>query len=97
MEVLAFARALAEPEPEELRLDPPAPGRLREIQSPTLILVGDLDYPQKVDVAATMAAEIAGARLAVIPGTAHVPNMEEPEVFNRLVLDFLNGVGMPLP
>jgi pimeloyl-ACP methyl ester carboxylesterase len=33
----------------------------------------------------------------VIPGTAHVPNMEEPEVFNRLVLDFLNGVGTPLP
>ena len=97
MEVLAFARALAEPEPEERRLEPPATGRLREIQSPTLILVGDLDYPQKVDVAATMAAEIAGARLAVIPGTAHVPNMEEPEVFNRLVLDFLNGVGTTLP
>lgn len=96
MEELAFARALAEPEPEVLRLDPPAADRLGEIQAPTLVLVGDLDYQQKVDVATEMANEIAGARLAVIQGTAHVPNMEKPELFNRLVLDFINGIGVPL-
>jgi len=28
----------------------------------------------------------------VIPVTAHHPNMEKPEEFNRLVLDFLNGL-----
>jgi pimeloyl-ACP methyl ester carboxylesterase len=32
---------------------------------------------------------IAGARKVVLPGVAHVPNMERPEQFNRLVLDFL--------
>lgn len=95
MEVLGFARAMAEPEPEELRLDPPAAGRLGEIQAPVLILVGDLDYPQKVEVATSMSQAISGARQAVIRGTAHVPNMEAPEEFNRLVLDFLDGIGGP--
>jgi len=31
----------------------------------------------------------AEAEKAVIPDTAHVLNMERPEGFNRLVLDFL--------
>lgn len=37
-------------------------------------------------------AGIAGARKVVIPGVAHMVNMEEPEVFNRIVLEFLEGV-----
>jgi pimeloyl-ACP methyl ester carboxylesterase len=28
-------------------------------------------------------------RKAIMHGTAHVPNMERPEEFNRIVLDFL--------
>jgi len=35
---------------------------------------------------------IAGARMAVIPTAAHVPNMKQPAEFNRLVLDFLGSV-----
>jgi len=34
-------------------------------------------------------AGIPGARQAVIPNTAHHLNLEQPEEFNRLVLDFL--------
>ena len=37
-----------------------------------------------------LAAAIPGARKIVLPNTAHVPNMEQPEVFNQLVLDFLD-------
>jgi pimeloyl-ACP methyl ester carboxylesterase len=32
---------------------------------------------------------VPGARKAVIRNAAHVPNMERPEEFNRLVLEFL--------
>ncbi|MCD6029837.1 MAG: hypothetical protein K0S78_2011 [Thermomicrobiales bacterium] len=39
--------------------------------------------------AAPLAAAIPGARLAVIPDAAHLPQMERPEVFNRIVLAFL--------
>jgi pimeloyl-ACP methyl ester carboxylesterase len=33
------------------------------------------------------------ARMVVMNGTAHVPSMEKPEEFNRIVLGFLRGVG----
>jgi pimeloyl-ACP methyl ester carboxylesterase len=33
--------------------------------------------------------EIADAKRVTIPGTHHMPNMEKPEEFNRIVLDFL--------
>lgn len=35
---------------------------------------------------------IAGARKVVMHGVAHVPNMEQPEEFNRIVLDFLQAI-----
>jgi pimeloyl-ACP methyl ester carboxylesterase len=42
--------------------------------------------------AALLAEAIPHARHAVIPNTAHLPNLEQPEIFNRLVLDFLATV-----
>ena len=41
------------------------------------------------EIAARLEAEIPGARREEIVGTAHVPNMERPEEFDRLVLEFL--------
>jgi pimeloyl-ACP methyl ester carboxylesterase len=35
-------------------------------------------------------ATIPDARQAIIPGTAHLPNMEKPDEFNRILLDFLH-------
>jgi pimeloyl-ACP methyl ester carboxylesterase len=35
---------------------------------------------------------IAGAQKVVIPGAAHMVPMEQPDMFNRLVLDFLRAV-----
>ncbi len=97
MEELAFARALAQPEPETLELQPPAAERLGEIVAPTLVLVGDLDFPQKVDIAGAVAAGIPDARLEIITGTAHLPNMEAPQRFNRLVMDFRNEIDAQVP
>lgn len=70
-------------------LDPPAFQRLGEIQVPTLILVGDLDQPRMVRAADYMATHIRNARKVIMSGTAHLPNMEQPEQFNQLVLRFL--------
>lgn len=77
------------PDAKPARIDPPAAGRLGEIKVPTLIVVGDLDVDRVQDAADRLEAGIRGARRAVMIGTAHVPNMEQPEVFNRIVLDFL--------
>jgi pimeloyl-ACP methyl ester carboxylesterase len=64
--------------------------RLREISVPTLILVGELDRPEMREIAERLEEEIPNARRETIAGTAHVPNMERSEDFDRLVLDFLS-------
>ena len=70
---------------------PAAPNieRLAEVQVPVLVLVGDLDDPDLVAAAGYMAARFPQGQHATLPGTAHLPNLEQPETFNRLVLDFL--------
>jgi 3-oxoadipate enol-lactonase len=77
-------------------LQPPASERLGEIRVPTLVLIGDQDVSAMQAIAEKLAATIPGARKVVLPNAAHVPNMEQPEVFNRLVLDFLSSaVALP--
>jgi 3-oxoadipate enol-lactonase len=78
---------------EEIDLDPPAIQRLSEMAVPTLILVGELDLEEKQSLAGRLVAEIREARQAVLPGVAHMLNMERPEQFNQAVLDFLAGQG----
>ena len=63
--------------------------RLGEISVPTLILVGELDRPEMHAIADRLEAEIPNSRRASIAGAAHVTNMEQPEEFDRLVLEFL--------
>jgi 3-oxoadipate enol-lactonase len=63
--------------------------RLGEISVPTLILVGELDRPEMREIAERLDAEIPNSRRHTIAGTAHVPNMERTEEFDRLVLEFL--------
>jgi pimeloyl-ACP methyl ester carboxylesterase len=75
----------------ERQLEPAAAGRLGEIHAPTQIIVGDLDTPQTLAAADFLAERISGSRKVVMPGTAHLPNMERPEEFNRHVLTFLSG------
>jgi pimeloyl-ACP methyl ester carboxylesterase len=75
-----------DPEPEPL-LD--YEQRLGDIAVPTLILVGELDRPEMQEIAGRLQAEIPNARRATIAGAAHVPSMERPDEFDRLVLEFL--------
>ena len=76
----------------EQPLEPPAVDRLDEIGIPTLVIVGDLDTPKTLAAADLLARRITGARKVVINDTAHLPNMEKPEEFNRHVLSFLHGL-----
>jgi 3-oxoadipate enol-lactonase len=64
--------------------------RLGEISVPTLVLVGGLDVPDIHLLADRLEREIPGARRATIEGAAHVPSMERPDEFDRLVLGFLD-------
>ncbi len=70
-------------------LDPPAATRLDQVRVPTLIISGALDRPAMLHAAELMGRTIVGAHTAVIAGTAHLPSMEQPALFNQLVLEFL--------
>ena len=84
---------LAEKEEGKPRpLDPPATGRLSEVGAPTLVLIGNLDDVGTQAACRRLASEVAGARLEVFEGAAHLINLEQPDRFNRVVLDFLAGV-----
>ncbi|MEA2623719.1 MAG: hypothetical protein QOH61_2629 [Chloroflexota bacterium] len=78
-------RGYGQPRP----LDPPATGRLSEVDVPTLVIWGDLDEAGVLAGGPTMAAAIPDARRHVFPGVAHMSNLERPAEFTRLVLDFL--------
>ncbi len=82
-------RAATDPRAVRLPLDPPAVGRLGEVRVPALVIVGDRDVPFIQASADVLAAGIVGARQVVMPGTAHLPNMEQPDAFNRIVGDLL--------
>lgn len=68
---------------------PPAVERLGDITSPTLIMVGERDVPDIQAIVKLLQRDVKGARTEVIPGAAHMPNMEDPERVNRLLLAFL--------
>jgi 3-oxoadipate enol-lactonase len=75
---------------EGQELTPPAITRLDELSVPMLIIVGDQDVADFLKIADILTAGIENAKKVIIPGVAHLPNMENPQEFNQIVLDFLN-------
>lgn len=71
---------------------PPAIERLEELALPVLVLVGEYDQPASFQASNVMLGRIAGARTVVIPDAAHLPNIEQPEFFNRILLQFLASI-----
>ncbi len=65
--------------------------RYERIAVPTVIVEGAEDKIKPKGWAAEIAAAIPGATSVVVDGAAHCPQIERPEVVNRLILDFLGG------
>ncbi|MED1785757.1 alpha/beta fold hydrolase [Brevibacillus fortis] len=70
-------------------LSPSPRERLEEIKAPTLVIAGERDYIEFLQIADELAGRIAGAQKVILPDSAHIPPMDQPEVFNKLVLEFL--------
>ncbi len=62
------------------------------ISVPALIIVGEEDALTPVADAQKMAAAIPGARLEIIAGAGHLPNLEQPARFNAVLGDFLSAL-----
>jgi 3-oxoadipate enol-lactonase len=66
--------------------------RLGAIACPTLVMVGEHDAGTPLAMAETIQRGIPGAALEVIASASHLCNVEQPEGFNGVLLDFLSRV-----
>jgi pimeloyl-ACP methyl ester carboxylesterase len=64
-------------------------GRLGAVSAPTLVVAAAEDVLTPLYLSREIAEAIPGARLTVLPRGNHAVQLEEPESFNRAVLDFL--------
>lgn len=64
---------------------------IRKLTTPTLIVVGDEDE-RCIEPGLFLKDALPGSGLVVFPKTGHVVNLEEPDLFNQVVGDFLSRV-----
>jgi 3-oxoadipate enol-lactonase len=69
--------------------------RLSEVKAPTLVLVGEQDEATPPPMSRELAAGLPNARLKIIPGCAHVPQLQAPDVFLQAIADFLPAGQVP--
>jgi pimeloyl-ACP methyl ester carboxylesterase len=62
--------------------------KMRALTVPTLVLTGDEDWPC-LTPSVLMKREIPSAALAVMPNCGHTINLEDPDLFNQIVGDFI--------
>lgn len=75
-------------------LEPPANARLHEVGMPTLVVSGEEDVPAILTVSDILAAGVRGAVGVRLPETGHLPALERPAEFNRVLLDFLGTLAL---
>jgi pimeloyl-ACP methyl ester carboxylesterase len=61
---------------------------LSSIKVPTLVVAGDNDVFTPVAAMKDIADQIEGSEFVIIPGAGHMPNMEQPAIFNRAMTRF---------
>jgi pimeloyl-ACP methyl ester carboxylesterase len=62
------------------------------IEVPVLILHGSEDQIIPISESESMHLHIPNSRLEILPGAGHLLNLEQPEIFNRLVADFMQSI-----
>ena len=66
-----------------------ARGQVAAVRQPTLIVAGDRDTSVPLGAKLALAAAIPRARLLVVPASGHATPHDQPEAFNRAMLEFL--------
>lgn len=62
-----------------------------ELNIPTLYVMGEEDYMFLPSVKKVVSEHYQSSQLVVIPACGHVVNVEKPDVFNNVVLNYLNS------
>jgi 3-oxoadipate enol-lactonase len=63
--------------------------RLSSLDCPVQVIVGEQDVGTPVAMAREIHEAAPGSELVIIPNASHLSNLEQPEAFNRALLDFL--------
>jgi pimeloyl-ACP methyl ester carboxylesterase len=82
-------RTEAQRDPFVQTLEPPTDEQLNAVNVPTLVMVGEYDVPQLHEAAEYLAERLSDRPHVVIPDSAHLPSLEQPEVFNAELTAFL--------
>jgi pimeloyl-ACP methyl ester carboxylesterase len=69
----------------------PAPERLAELRMPVLLIVGEEDQPEVIELSERLAAGLPDARLVRVPDAGHHVNVERPGAVLPLLREFLAG------
>jgi len=72
--------------------DNPAANRLAELKIPVLVIIGENDIPYLQAAADTMMENIAYSQKVTFIDSAHLPNMEHPAEFRRVLDTFFDDV-----
>lgn len=75
-------------------VEPPAFDRVVDIDVPALVLVGDHDVSECLAQYEYLSTAIPQADSARFPGSAHLPNVEQPEDFERVLRQWLAQQGL---
>jgi 3-oxoadipate enol-lactonase len=62
---------------------------LAKVNVPVLVVVGEHDEATPPPMSKELAALLPDARLRIIPGCAHVPQLQSPKLFLKAISDFL--------
>ncbi|QWV97771.1 alpha/beta hydrolase [Geomonas nitrogeniifigens] len=65
---------------------------LKSFQLPSLVLAGAEDRAAPLEVAKVLIDGLPGCKSRIIDKAGHMLNMEQPEIFNKTLIDFLNSV-----
>jgi pimeloyl-ACP methyl ester carboxylesterase len=63
--------------------------RLETLRVPTLILVGEADLVSPPALMRLLLAHIPQGQFAIVPEAGHAAHWEQPEIWNRIVLEFI--------
>jgi 3-oxoadipate enol-lactonase len=62
---------------------------LASVKTPVLVLFGEHDEATPPPMSHELAAGLPQAHLEIIPGCAHVPQLQSPKLFLEMIADFL--------
>lgn len=86
-------RVYGYPESASARVaQPPAVGRLGEIRTPTLVVIGARDHPDIVRISEVLARDIPGARRTIVPDAGHLLPLERPHEVTRMLDSFIGSL-----